>query len=160
VQKTKKSLLIQYLIIIMEIGCSIGFLAFLADKEQIPLLIAPFGATAAMIYGVPNSQMAKIKNMLCGHLFSAAIGIFCYKFFGGSWYSVTLGLSLAVIFMLITNTMHPPGGATAVLCIISRADFSFLLLPLGLGLLVLTFIYYLGLWVQKILQTTEQTKIS
>lgn len=139
----------KYFLITIEICCSIGFLAFLADKEHMPLLIAPFGATAAMLYGVPHSQMAKLSHVICGHFISAAVGIFCYRLLGNNWYSVTLGLSLAVILMLMTDTMHPPGGATAVLCILGREDFSFLLLPLGLGLLVLTIVYLLGCWVIK-----------
>lgn len=154
-QCSKKMILIKYCIIIAEICCSIGFLAFMADKEHIPLLIAPFGATAAMIYGVPNSQMAKMSNVILGHLLSAIIGILSYKILGNNWYSVATGLSLAVILMLITKTMHPPGGATAVLCIISRESFDFLLLPLGLGLLVLCIIYYLGKFIMAIFNFTQ-----
>ena len=127
-------------------------MAFLANKEHISLLIAPFGATAALIYGTPKSKMAKLRNVLAGHLISAFIGICCYQFCGNNWYAISLSLSLSVIFMLITNTMHPPGGATAVLCVISQKSFHFLLMPLGMGLLVLILIFYAGNLLRYILK--------
>ena len=152
ISKLSYKQLLNFLIIGIEIFCSIGLLAFLANKEHIPLLIAPFGATATLIYGTPKSKMANLRNVLAGHLISAFIGICCYQFCGNNWYAISLSLSLSVIFMLITNTMHPPGGATAVLCVISQKSFHFLLMPLGMGLLVLILIFYAGNLLRYILK--------
>ena len=70
ISKLSYKQLLNFLIIGIEIFCSIGLLAFLANKEHIPLLIAPFGATAALIYGTPKSKMAKLRNVLAGHIYA------------------------------------------------------------------------------------------
>jgi CBS-domain-containing membrane protein len=38
-------------------------------------LMAPFGATAVLVFGVPNSPLAKAKNVIVGHFITAVIGL-------------------------------------------------------------------------------------
>ncbi|ELR17084.1 HPP family protein [Acanthamoeba castellanii str. Neff] len=82
-----------------------------------PLLIGSFGATAVLIYGAQQSPLAQPKNVLGGHGIAALVGVTCYKAMGSEWYSCALAVSLAIAFMLLTTTPHPPAGATALIAV-------------------------------------------
>lgn len=79
-------------------------------------LIGSFGATAVLIYGATNSPLAQPRNLVGGHLISAIVGVTFQKLFPGElWLSSALAVSTAIVMMQITKTLHPPGGATALI---------------------------------------------
>lgn len=82
-------------------------------------LVGSFGASAILIYGVPKSPYAQPRNLVFGHVFSAAVGVTCalllHQF---PAIAAALAVSLAVAVMHLTNTIHPPGGATALIAVI------------------------------------------
>jgi CBS domain-containing membrane protein len=99
---------------------SIGFIqsTFLTSIENI-FLIGSFGASAVLIYGSIQSPLAQPRNLIGGHFISAIIGVTIYKFFPEPiWLSAPLAVSLSIIAMQYTKTLHPPGGATALIAII------------------------------------------
>ena len=67
----------------------------------------------------------------------------CYQLFGGTlWVAAAMAVSLAIVIMLATKTLHPPGGATALIAVIGGAKihslgFLYAVLPAGAGALVL-----------------------
>lgn len=126
-------------IIITAIGTFIGIgtVTYLSVQEHLPLLIASFGASAVLLYGVPTAPMARPRNVLGGHSISALIGVTCFQLMGNGWLSMTLAVTLAIIAMLLTDTTHPPGGATALVCVMQNADYSFILMPVLSGALIL-----------------------
>jgi len=121
----------------------LGSVAFLALPMHLPLLAGSFGASAVLLYSLPHSPLAHPKNVLGGHMISALIGVICFRILGLSWISLTLAGTLAILAMRITHTTHPPGGATALIAVMSKAGFWFLLMPIGLGALILTAVAYL-----------------
>jgi CBS-domain-containing membrane protein len=53
---------------------AIGVLAY--SELEIPntmLLMAPFGATAVLVFGIPDSPLAQPKNVIFGHLITPAL---------------------------------------------------------------------------------------
>ena len=74
---------------------------------------------------------------------SALVGVACYKLFGKTIrIAAALSVSLAIVAMLITKTLHPPGGATALIAVIGDKkihDLGFLyaFIPAGAGALIL-----------------------
>lgn len=115
----------------------VGILALIYDM---PLLVASFGASAVLIYGAPDAPLSQPRNLLLGHTLSAVIGVLIYFFFGFTWWSAALGTSLAVLLMMLTKTTHPPGGATALFAIMSKAQFIYILIPVFTGALILLLI--------------------
>ena len=79
-------------------------------------------------------------------MISALVGVASYKLLGGApWLSAALGVSLAIAFMLLTKTLHPPGGATALIATIGGKQihdlgFLYAVLPVGCGALILLFV--------------------
>ncbi|MDW2308054.1 HPP family protein, partial [Vibrio sp. 1457] len=55
---------------------AIGVLSYAeVSLTEVVLLMAPFGATAVLVFGVPSSPLAQPKNVIIGHFITASIGI-------------------------------------------------------------------------------------
>lgn len=83
-------------------------------------LIGSFGASAVLIYGIPNSPLAQPRNLIGGHVISAIVGVTVCKVCSFlpadlSWLAAALAVSVAIVTMQMTKTLHPPGGATALI---------------------------------------------
>lgn len=127
----------------------IGTAAFLSTRFFEPrdslLLLGSFGASAVLVYGVILSPLAQPRNLIGGHLISAIIGVAMYQLLGDGFVAAGLAVSLAIAAMSVTDTVHPPGGATALIAIIGGETihdlgFLFTLTPVGLGALLLLLI--------------------
>ncbi len=83
------------------------------------LLMASFAASAVLVFGVPNSPLAQPRNVLGGHFISAVAGVSCQIFLGSIPIAAAcISVSLAILFMTLTKTLHPPGGATSLLAVV------------------------------------------
>ncbi|PAS17986.1 HPP family protein [Vibrio cholerae] len=102
--------------------------------------MAPFGATAVLVFGVPNSPLAQPKNVIFGHLITAFIGVIFTQYIGVSAISLAVATGLAVSAMLITKTTHPPAGANPLLIMLSGQGWSFLFTPVLLGAVVIVLV--------------------
>ncbi|MFT2010338.1 HPP family protein [Pontibacter sp. 13R65] len=117
---------------------------FVSSSDQL-FLIGSFGASAVLIYGATNSPLAQPRNLIGGHLISALVGVSVYKLFGNPelmWLSSALSVSFSIVLMQITKTLHPPGGATALIANIGSEKikalgFYYVLNPVLFGVLVL-----------------------
>jgi len=108
-----------------------------------PLLIGSFGASSVLIYGVINSPLAQPRNLVGGHVLSALIGVSVFRVLGQEpWLAAALAVALAIVSMQITKTLHPPGGATALIAVIGSPQLKalgywYVLVPVLSGVLVL-----------------------
>lgn len=82
-------------------------------------LIGSFGASAVLIYGTPHVPYAQPKNLIGGHFISALTGVAIIQYLNiPIEFQAALAVSLSIVFMHLTRTIHPPGGATALIAII------------------------------------------
>lgn len=87
-------------------------------------LVGSFGASAVLIYGATNSPLAQPRNLVGGHLVSSIVGVTVAQIIPNQhylWLASGLAVALAIVAMQITKTMHPPGGATALIANIGSA---------------------------------------
>ena len=92
-----------------------------AETDNV-FLIGSFGASAVLVFGATNSPLAQPRNLIFGHLISAVVGVTVSKLCPGHlWLASSLAVSLSIVLMQITKTMHPPGGATALIATIGSA---------------------------------------
>ena len=68
---------------------------------------------------------------------SAVIAMVVYSLMGLTWLSLAIGVVSALVVMSLTDTMHPPGGATVIACMTSNPSWSFVLMPVAAGALAL-----------------------
>jgi len=79
-------------------------------------LIGSFGASSVLIYGIVNSPLAQPRNLIGGHVICAIVGVTVHYIIPNEiWLSSAFAVSLSIVFMQITKTLHPPGGATALI---------------------------------------------
>ena len=132
------------------VGSFIGIFAvyFIGHYHELQLtdslfLVGSFGASAILIYGVPNSPFAQPRNLVGGHVFSALVGMGCVLYIKADpSILAALAVSLSLVAMHLTRTIHPPGGATALIAVIGgdqihALGFWYVLTPIGLGALIM-----------------------
>jgi CBS-domain-containing membrane protein len=125
----------------------IGLIAFLQSlmlpRLENIFLIGSFGASSVLVYGAIQSPLAQPRNLIGGHLLSALIGVTVYKMMPDIiWLTAPLAVALSIVLMQITKTLHPPGGATALIAVtggakISALGYMYVLSPVCSGSLIL-----------------------
>lgn len=106
-------------------------------------LIGSLGASAVLIYGVPLAEFSQPRNLIGGHVFSALVGVTVAKFLNADlMLASALAVSLSVAVMHLTRTLHPPGGATALIAVIggdgiNQLGYYYVLSPVLFGTLVM-----------------------
>lgn len=124
-----------------------GLIAFLQShfltKTENFFLIGSFGATSVLIYGAIQSPLAQPRNLIGGHVISAIIGVTIYKILPDIIYlTAPLAVALSIVLMQVTKTLHPPGGATALIAVIGSEKikalgYLYVLFPVLAGALIL-----------------------
>jgi CBS-domain-containing membrane protein len=113
------------------------------EPRDLPLVVGSLGASAVLVYGAIRSPFAQPRNLVGGHIVSGLVGVSCYQLFGGTlWLAAALAVSFAIGAMMATKTVHPPGGATALIAVIGgpkvhALGFLYPFVPAGLGALIL-----------------------
>jgi CBS-domain-containing membrane protein len=106
---------------------------------ELVLIIGSFGASAVLIFGAIKSPLAQPRNLLGGHILSALIGVSAYKLFPTPiWLPAAVAVATAIAVMHATKTLHPPGGATALIAVIGgekihSLGYLYALMPIGAG---------------------------
>ena len=125
----------------------VGLLHFrLLDQTAWIMIIGSFGASAVLVYGAIRSPLAQPRNLIGGHVLSAVIGVTAFQFLGGQpWLAAALAVSTSIALMHLTKTLHPPGGATALIAVIGgdtvhHLGYLYVLVPTALGASVMLFI--------------------
>ena len=121
------------------IGSAAGIFAVsaIAFRCSVPMVIGSFGASAVLIYAAIDSPLAQPRNLIGGHVVSAIVAVLIYQMMGRSDLTLALAVSLAIVAMLATETLHPPGGATALIAVDSQQGFMFVLTPVLAGALIM-----------------------
>jgi CBS-domain-containing membrane protein len=113
-----------------------------AGRDSI-LLLGSFGASAVLVYGAPRSPLAQPRNVLGGHFVSAVVGVASYQtLHAWPWLAAATAVATAIALMHLSRTLHPPGGATALIAVIGgpkihALGYLYALAPAGLGALLL-----------------------
>lgn len=116
--------------------------AFLPSGDNL-LLFGSLGASAVLVYGAPRAPLSQPRNLIGGHLISATIGVLFFHTLGFlPWLAAPLAVATALACMHLTRTLHPPGGATALIAVVGSNQihalgFFYIFFPVGVGVLVL-----------------------
>jgi CBS-domain-containing membrane protein len=111
----------------------------LLDQAGLMMIIGSFGASAVLIYGAVRSPLAQPRNLLGGHILSAIVGVTACKLLGNQpWLAAAAAVSVSIAVMHLTSTLHPPGGATALIAVIGgdsvhHLGYFYVVMPVALG---------------------------
>lgn len=119
---------------------------FCLSHTNYTVLIGSFGASAVLLFCAIKSPLAQPRNVIGGHVIAAIVGAIIEILLGKSyqWVAGALAVSIAISLMCLTNTVHPPAGATALIAVYSpesihKLGMMYVLLPVlsGVAILVL-----------------------
>ena len=135
------------------VGSFLGLLAIYIIGRHLQLsttdnlvFLSSLGASASLIYGVPRAEFSQPRNVIGGHVVSAVVGIAIYQTMPDETVLASaLSVSLAIVAMLLTRTLHPPGAATALTTIVGsetihELGFWFVISPVLTGTVMMVLI--------------------
>ncbi|MHB2208607.1 HPP family protein [Methylobacterium sp. CM6257] len=115
---------------------------FFGQGPHIPLIVAPMGASAVLLFAVPASPLAQPWSIIGGNTISAFMGVLAAHLISNPVVAIGVGVSLAIAAMSLTRSLHPPGGAAALTALIggpavTSAGFLFPLFPVCVNSVIL-----------------------
>ncbi len=116
--------------------------AVVGEPLLIPLLVAPMGASAVLLFAVPASPLAQPWSIVAGNTVSALVGIAVAHMVHDTALAAALAVALAIAAMSALRCLHPPGGAASLLAVLggpAAASYhvSFAFVPVALNALAL-----------------------
>lgn len=118
------------------VGAFVGILsAMLAawiggfDNANLSLLVAPIGASAVLVFAVPSSPLAQPWSVIGGNGLSAITGLLIAVSVPDPGFALASAVSLAILVMTFTRSLHPPGGASALTMVIVSMETPALVVP-------------------------------
>jgi CBS domain-containing membrane protein len=115
---------------------------WLGPVRELPLLIAPMGASAVLLFGVPASPLAQPWSILGGNLLAALIGVTAAHWIGSPLLAAAIAVAGAFAAMSLLRCVHPPSGAVALTAVLGgphvmAAGYHFVVVPVALNSLLL-----------------------
>jgi len=116
--------------------------AIFGGGRLLPLIVAPMGASAVLLFAVPASPLAQPWPVIGGNTISALVGVAVAQLLPDPLIASGVAVALAIVAMSFTRSLHPPGGAAALTAVVggaavSDAGFIFPFLPVALNSIVL-----------------------
>jgi CBS domain-containing membrane protein len=114
----------------------------LGASANLPLLVAPMGASAVLLFAVPASPLAQPWSIIGGNIVSATVGVTCAMFVHDPVDAAALAACLAICAMFALRCVHPPSGAVALTAVlggpsIHALGYGFVLAPVAIQSLAL-----------------------
>lgn len=119
---------------------AVAFISYnILGGTDLVMVVGSFGASAVLIYGAIKSPLAQPRNLVGGHIISAIIGVATYQVLHAHmWLAASVAVATAIVVMHATKTLHPPGGATALIAVIGSTKihalgYLYAIIPAGAG---------------------------
>jgi CBS-domain-containing membrane protein len=127
------------------LGGAIGIygMQLLAEMGHFPIALVPFATSVVNVIGLPDAPPGQPRALIGGHLISTVIGLSVLSMFGSGATAAALAVGLAIAAMHLTRTMHPPAGINPLIIVTSALPWSFLLMPVLAGVILLTAFAYI-----------------
>ncbi len=124
-------------------------LGFLNDISLHPLLVASFGASAVLLFVVPDAPFSQPKNVIFGHLICAAIGLIFVEIPFNPIFMQALALGVAIMLMMAFKVVHPASGSLPIIIFHTHPTPLFILFPVFSGTIILVATAYIYNKVRK-----------
>jgi len=133
----------------------VGALALITDLTHMPLLWAPFGGTAVLVFAAHKSPFSQPINVLGGHLISATISLVLVGLLPHNTWTLMLTVGGVIAAMRATRLTHPPAGANPIVIYLAQPLWYVVLPSLAMGAAA---ILLLGFLVHRITRTEYPIK--
>ncbi|KQT82241.1 HPP family protein [Aurantimonas sp. Leaf443] len=114
----------------------------LGEVSALPVLVAPMGASAVLLFAVPASPLAQPWSILGGNLVASLVGVTAARLVGDPALAAALAVSIAIALMTALRCLHPPSGAVALTAVlggpaITGLGYGFVLWPIAANSILL-----------------------
>lgn len=116
---------------------ALSTVAMLDQAGGAPLLAAPLGASAVLVFGMPDSPLSQPSSVIGSHLVATFIGLLFDHFLPGGWVSMVLSVAVVMVVLAGLRLTHPPAGADPLVVMMSHPGWGFLFLPVLAGAVTL-----------------------
>ena len=132
-------------IVVPAVGGAVGIACMiLFDRfSKVPLMMVPFATSIVLVMATPLSLFARPQNIIGGHLLSAAAGFAVLWTLGSNPWFAAPAVGLAIAFMQITNTLHPPAGINPFIIVTQAPGWDFFFIPVAAGAVLLVIIAWM-----------------
>jgi CBS-domain-containing membrane protein len=108
----------------------------------LPLLIAPMGASAVLLFAASHSPLAQPWSIIGGNTIAAFIGVFTYMWLKDPIAASGVAVAASIGFTSLLGCLHPPAGAVALTAVLGGAavhelGYMFVLWPVGVNSVLL-----------------------
>ncbi len=115
---------------------------FPISYADVPIMVAPIGASAVLAFAVPASPLAQPWAVVGGNILSALVGIAAARYVPDMAIAAGIAVGGAILVMSLCRCLHPPGGAAALTAVIGShgihaMGYSFAFAPVGLNSIAL-----------------------
>jgi CBS domain-containing membrane protein len=110
----------------------------LGPSTGVPLLLAPMGASAVLLFAAPASPLAQPWPVIGGNIVAALIGVTCANLIGEPILAASIAIGASIAAMFALRCLHPPAGAIALTAVLGGSaihaqGYQFALFPVGLN---------------------------
>lgn len=117
--------LLPYVRMALGVFCSAIVIALIGKTLDMPLLMAPFLATAALKHTAPHLPGVAPRRVIGGHFTGALVGVAIGALMGEGALAMALAAATAAVVMMRLDVMHAPAVATAAVAIQNHGNHWF-----------------------------------
>ncbi|KTT92295.1 HPP family protein, partial [Sphingomonas sanguinis] len=109
---------------------------------DLPIIVAPLGASAVLVFAVPASPLARPWSVVGGNVLSTLVGVAAFQAIPSLPLAAGCAVGGAILVMSLARCLHPPGGAAALTAVIGSqgihaAGFAFAFAPVAINSIAL-----------------------
>ncbi|MBL8790619.1 MAG: HPP family protein [Rhizobiales bacterium] len=103
-------------------------------------LMAPFGASAVLLFAAPTAVLSQPINLVGGNIVAACVSLPLAALWPDQVWLAAVACGATISLTVLLRVVHPPAGATALVIYLTKASWTFFFVPVLAGSLVLVFI--------------------
>jgi CBS-domain-containing membrane protein len=112
------------------------------DKDKM-VVISAMGATAFIVFAMPNAVSAHSRNVIGGHLVGLILGMIFFFIEIPYFYEFPLVVGIAIFVMAALDVEHPPAVGTALAVLINEVSADVLFIIIATAVILSVCHYYL-----------------
>lgn len=121
---------------------AIGAMEWFSVAAHYPLVVIPFATSIVLVIGSPEAEPAQPRALIGGHLVTTLVGLAMLKLTGPHAAAAAAAVGLSILAMYLTGTFHPPAGINPLLVVSNNLPWTFLLVPVLAGAVLLAAFAY------------------
>lgn len=103
-------------------------------------LMAPFGASAVLLFAAPTAVLSQPVNLVGGNTVAALVALPLVALWPDHFWLAAVACGATISLTILFRVVHPPAGATALVIYLTNATWTFFFVPVLAGSLLLVFI--------------------